>query len=235
MKKFAKPIVVILCLLFVAIYTGCQTEMALENSEKPMELPSDFSVPDMEFIGFKGNGNFGQLTNKDIEGILKTKAFSRMGGDLQNAGIAVDQREAYFGIYSLQEIETYKNTKRYVTFVDMSDFSLTYKDNYMSGSRVAGQVLTGLVITAPIGVILWAQPYKTELHLEATCKIIVYDAQTKTVKGTRNVYVNRSDTYKGIWWKTSQAGKEKIYNNYGTVLANEILKEYSGIKKTLGL
>ena len=76
--------------------------------------------------------------DKDVEVILKTKAFSRLGGDLQLAGIAVDQREAYFGIYSFQEIETYKNTKRYVTFVDMSDFSLTYKDNYMSGSRVAG-------------------------------------------------------------------------------------------------
>ena len=105
----------------------------------------------------------------------------------------------------------------------------------MSSSRVAGQVLTGLVVTMPIGLILWAQPYKTELHLEATCKIIVYDSQTKTVKGTRNVYVNRSDTYKGLWWKTSEENKQNIYNNYGTVLANEILKEYSGIKKTLGL
>ena len=182
-------------LLSIFAFLSCQTEMTLINQEKPIDMESSFTIPDMEF---KGNGNFGQLVDKDVEVILKTKAFSRLGGDLQLAGIAVDQREAYFGIYSLQEIETYKNTKRYVTFVDMSDFSLTYKDNYMSGSRVAGQVLTGMVVTAPIGLILWSQPYKTELHLEATCKIIVYDSQTKTVKGTRNVYVNRSDTYKGL-------------------------------------
>jgi len=232
MKKIKFGLFILLSML---AFLSCQTEMRLINQEKPMDVESSFTIPDMEFIGFKGNGNFGQLVDKDVEGILKTKAFSRLGGDLQLAGIAVDQREAYFGIYSLQELETYKNTKRYVTFVDMSDFSLTYKDNYMSKSRVAGQVLTGMIVTAPIGVILWAQPYKTELHLEATCKIIVYDSQTKTVKGTRNVYVNRSDTYKGLWWKTSEENKQNIYNNYGTVLANEILKEYSGIKKTLGL
>ena len=73
------------------------------------------------------------------------------------------------------------------------------------------------------------------MHLEATCRIIVYDSQSKTVKGTRNVYVNRNDTYKGLWRETSEAGREKIYNNYGTILANEILKEYLGIKQSLGI
>ena len=223
----------LVALISVISFVSCQTEMELTNPEDSINLESNFAVPDMEFIGFKGNGNFGQLAQKDIEGILKTKAFSRLGGDLQNAGIAIDQREAYFGIFSLQELETYKNTKRYITFVDTSDFSLTYKDN--EGAILVGAYLIGLIVTAPIGVILSASGYKTEMHLEATCRIIVYDSQSKTVKGTRNVYVNRNDTYKGLWRETSEAGREKIYNNYGTILANEILKEYLGIKQSLGI
>ena len=83
-------------LLSMLAFLSCQTEMTLINQEKPIDMESIFTIPDMEFIGFKGNGNFGQLVDKDVEVILKTKAFSRLGGDLQLAGIAVDQREAYF-------------------------------------------------------------------------------------------------------------------------------------------
>lgn len=230
MKKF------LLILATIALFASCQTEMSLENPEDSIQLESNFTVPNMEFIGFKGQGSFGQVTQSDIDGIIGSSALKNLGGNLQYAGIASDMSDAYFGIYSLQELETYKNKKRYVTFVDMSDFKLTYKDVTNYGVQLTGAFLTGLIVTAPIGaVMMLAAPYKTEMHLVGTCRIFVYDCNTNTVIGTENIVVNQTDTFKGLWPRTSSDGRSAIYENYGVILSNAILEKYSKIKTVLGL
>ena len=212
---------------FALTFISCQTDMALTNPEQPIEIAGSFGVPNLEFIGFKGSGNFGQLADKDVEMITKTKALRRLGGELQASGIAVDQSLSYFGIYSLQELETYKNKKRFVTFVDISDFQLTH-ELMNGGQNMAALTLVCTGFLAPIGIFLF-RPWKTEMHLKASCNIFIYDCDAKTVVGTRNVVVNRADIYKGSWGDSSETAKLEIYENYGTILANEIYREYSSV------
>lgn len=48
---------------------------------------------------------------------------------LQNKNIAIDKSFAYFGIYSLQELELYKSQSRYITFIEVAKNQYTIKDN----------------------------------------------------------------------------------------------------------
>ena len=151
----------------------------------------------------------------------------------QAAGIAVDESKAYFGIYSFQELEAYKSKKRYVTFVEISNFSLTYKDNYESGSRIAGAALLGLIVTAPIGIPLLSQPYYTTMYCRANCNIYVYDTVSRTIiynsSGNDELDIRHSDTFKGIWWKTPEMEKDEIRDYYGMIIANEVLEKYQRV------
>ena len=216
---------------------SCQTQMShLTDFEQAVDLEASYTIPDMEFIGFKGSGNFGQVTHDEMRSIMNSKVFKRVGSQLQNAGIASDMSETYFGIYSLQEIETYKNKKRYVTFVDMSDFELTYADATNYTGQVLGEVCIGTIFLAPVGAIVClACPYQTKMHLKGTCKIVVYDAVTKTVRGTENIDIDKTDIYKGLWPSTKDDVKQEIIDNYSTMLSNAILEKYPRVKRALGI
>lgn len=61
--------------------------------------------------------------------ILKSDAMKKLGYNLQQVDYALDQSAAYFGIYSLQEMNTYKNVNRYVTFVEVEKSKFYYKTN----------------------------------------------------------------------------------------------------------
>ena len=66
------------------------------------------------------------------------------------SGIAVDKSFAYFGIYSLQELELYKSDYRYITFIQVNKNRLTgeSKDSRAIGSFVSSAILgCGVVYT----------------------------------------------------------------------------------------
>jgi hypothetical protein len=99
---------------------------------------------EMEFIGFKGTYDTLGNDYNMWQNFKKDTVLARLGTVLQEEGIAYDQSFAYFGIYSLQEIATYKSKQRFVTFIETEKNNFTYVYNNKS-QQTWGGVAGGLI------------------------------------------------------------------------------------------
>lgn len=156
----------ILCSFVLLAFTSCQTV--------PLETPpiseykgeASYSKPPMEFIGFKAsadtlststatvvinkNGTLVNTTSTNISSydswkLMKSDSIiGKFGARLEDRNFATDKSYAYFGIYSLQELELYKSQTRYVTFVQVNKNSLTWDGKDTRGRWGAcGSLLLG--------------------------------------------------------------------------------------------
>ena len=233
MKFFARNALVLSALLSLVAFIGCQTEMQLTDEIDSYKFEEGYKTPNMEFIGFKaGDAQWGNSSRTDWGKIKNTQSIRSIGSSLQFGGIAVDESSSYFGVYSFQEIKEYKNKKRYITFIEIPEFDLTYTTNEFASSRTWGAVLVGLVVTAPIGIILWAQPYKTNIYMKTNANIYVYDSQIKEIIYKKNVSTTAEKEFAGLWTRSSEVGKQKIYDYFASIMAKELLREYDNVKKS---
>lgn len=192
MKYFSKGIFPLIVALIV---TGCATPLKMNKlsiTEVPPNL-AEKNTPDMEFIGFKADANSLSTENGDSVKLAGTwtmetynfpsefnlwKSYKNdtclrnIGSVLQNANVAYDQSYAYFGIFSLQELELYKSKKRFVTFIEVNKHRLggTVKDNFM----MPGSIILGAGIGCALSGATWAGlDSNNELGLGNTGKTLV--------------------------------------------------------------
>ncbi|WP_296324664.1 hypothetical protein [Treponema sp. UBA3813] len=233
MKLFSHKMFGFALLLSLLAFISCQTEMELTESIDSYQFEESYKTPNMEFIGFKaGDAQWGNSSRTDWGQIKNTQSIRSVGSALQFGGIAVDESSSYFGVYSFQEIKEYKNKKRYITFIEIPDFDLTYTTNEMDGARIAGIVFCSTGVGLPIGLLLIAHPYKTTMYMKTNANIYVYDAQIKEIIYKKNVSSTAEKEFKGIWYRSSEIGKQKIYDYFASIMANELLKEYDNVKKS---
>lgn len=143
----------------VVLYMSCAT--AIETAKNVDEY-TIIDVPtlktQMDFIGFKIDTNIlsttssskiapGTLSPKvdtvlsefdQAKAIANTKSLRQLGYNLNSHRIAYDKSSAYFGIYSLQELELYKTDMRYVTFVEVAKSKLDFNENKAGKAIFAG-------------------------------------------------------------------------------------------------
>ncbi len=128
-------------------------------SEYQMKTTNPESVQ-MEFIGYKADTALLSTTPEIItsrsktytvmspydqwKSIMETSSLRKIGSTLQEKNIARDQSYAYFGIYSLQELELYKSKTRYVTFIEVVKNKYTVSDNGLNKNLYAGIGATSL-------------------------------------------------------------------------------------------
>jgi len=172
----------------------------------------------IDFIGFKNSRNI-----KTLDNLLKG-----FGATLSNTHIAVDRSDFYMGIFSLDELQLYKSTKRYVSFVEVNEFLYEYNDRYSYNvdMEVAGIILTAFCLI-PIGVplLIAADPNKTQMQLKGEMKFYLYDTQKKEIAMVTPLSFNYVDYYKGKYFhrKTDHAS---IDNYYRIFLSNLLLEKY---------
>lgn len=135
----------ILMILVVSL-TSCATSITVAKQVDSYKIESaNNDKPIMEFIGYKGDSNILSTTSEtknsfgkvltvmspfdQWKAITQTDSLRNMGMTLQNKNIAIDKSFAYFGIYSLQELELYKSQSRYVTFIEVAKNQYTINDN----------------------------------------------------------------------------------------------------------
>lgn len=140
-----------ICLFFILIILSlslisCATSINVAKNVESYKIESvNNDKPIMEFIGYKGDSNILSTTSEtknsfgkvltvmspfdQWKAITQTDSLRNMGMTLQNKNIAIDKSFAYFGIYSLQELELYKSQSRYVTFIEVSKNKYTINDN----------------------------------------------------------------------------------------------------------
>lgn len=135
----------VLVILVLSI-TSCATSIIAAKQVESYKIESaNNEKPIMEFIGYKGDSNILSTTSESKssfgkiltvmspfdqwKAITQTDSLRNMGRTLQNKNIATDKSFAYFGIYSLQELELYKAQSRYVTFIEVAKNQYTINDN----------------------------------------------------------------------------------------------------------
>lgn len=133
-------------MILVISFTSCATSITVAKQVDSYKIESaNNDKPIMEFIGYKGDSNILSTTSEtknsfgkvltvmspfdQWKAITQTDSLRNMGMTLQNKNIAVDKSFAYFGIYSLQELELYKAQSRYVTFIEVAKNQYFIEDN----------------------------------------------------------------------------------------------------------
>ena len=163
MKKLFYSMCCSLPLLFLCCATTPISETPI-ISDYQMQTTSPGYVQ-MEFIGYKADTSLLSTTPETItkgqrtytimspydqwKAISETSSLRRIGKILQAKNIANDQSYAYFGIYSLQELELYKSRTRYITFIEVVKNKYTVSDNSLNknlyGTFGATFLATGIV------------------------------------------------------------------------------------------
>lgn len=121
-----------------AVFSSCATAIKTPNVELT-KIQAEFnSEPQMDFIGFKIDSHYLSTTQEDdsvmsefdlAKTIKNSNAIRNLGFTLESARIAQDKSAAYFGVYSSQELEQFKNSHRYISFVEIAQSKFNWDDN----------------------------------------------------------------------------------------------------------
>lgn len=142
MKKFLFSIV---GAVILGALTSCATAISIENNEKPVVLAPADSELSVDFLGFNATTETmpGKVTsfqsNRRVEEnkvdlwkeFYDGTALNKIGSELEEAGLCKDCSGKYFGDFSAADLEKYssKNGNRFVTYIDVKDFSCTVKED----------------------------------------------------------------------------------------------------------
>ena len=209
------------------LFSACMSPIKVDETVEPMDVEGSSEIPDMEFIGFKADANMLGVNNYQYwQSMKKSTGMRNLGSKLQVAGIAVDESYGYFGIYSFQELEVYKNKKRYITFVEISDYSLTYSTDDGAAWRI---FCAATLVCFPLAF----TNFHTYTHSKLTANIYVYDTKTRSITYKDAVVIDEKNKWSGLWERTSDVERDELFDYYGTKASNQILERYMKVKEML--
>lgn len=172
MKKFLFGLAAAMVL---GALTSCATEVKIENNVDPVALaPADTELS-VDFLGFNATAETmpGKYTSYqgsrrvEMNKVDNWKEFydgtslNHLGKELEEAGLCKDCSEKYFGDFSTEDLANYKskNGSRFVTFINVNDFSSTYTEKdgnarnmitYGTSSLALGLTLNGMGLMTSI-------------------------------------------------------------------------------------
>ncbi len=205
-----KHILVLFFLCALSLLPSCKT--ALHVAEVNLNTYGAYGTANMEFIGFK-NLNRNNIFSKDY------------GKTLEQQQIAFNRQNYYMGVYSLQELASYKSSKRYVAFVDVISQKYIYNDaiadNY--GLEVGGWIIAGITCFAlfPVYVPMICAADKNEclITLRGEYILYVYDTEKKEIALTIPMEIEQQDHYEGQYLH-KETDKLVVQERYRNMLYN---------------
>jgi len=261
MKKINFKIIIILFVIS-NIMISCTTAMNFDKSATLQESMQGINT-EMEFIGFKGTYDTLGSDYNIWQNFEKDTVLSKLGNVLQDKGIAFNQSFAYVGTYSLQDMATYKNKQRFVTFVETerNHFYYTYNNTSqmiwggISAGSLLGGITTLILYSDPklpedyrkkqqgfsIGVSLVGlaalipalTPAKTSITFNGVYSIYVYDTKNKEIIYKDTVSVGPLSDKYTGSFDHENTDKNAVLNYYSTLAYNAIIKKYDEIYKFL--
>lgn len=196
--------------LIAIILTSCQT--ALQVAQCPINTLSYTQDKNIEFIGFK-NLNRNNVLAKDY------------GAELERTGIAVNKQNYYMGVFSLQELEIYKSSKRYVAFVDVTKHQFSNNDAIEDNAMMH---LAGWITAACSGFALFpiyvpliccSDRNKCLMTLKGSYVLYVYDTETKAIALSIPMEIDVQEKYIGQFFHKS-TDKIAVQERYRNMLYN---------------
>lgn len=158
--------------------------------------------------------------------------FKEFGADLERNQIALNKQAFYMGVFSLQELESYKSTMRYISFIDVARHSYSHSDaiNDNTGMEVAGWVVAALtgftLIPVYVPLLCCADKNECQVTLKGEYILYVYDTQKKEVVFNSPVEVNESEIYKGQY-SHKDTDQKAVNEHYKNILYNILLEHYA--------
>ena len=217
-----KPKVLIICLL-AAMLCSCRTALEFNNTVARKTMP--FGNEPMEFLGFKNS------YTTDSEFLDKKAFFRKFGNKVEGYNIAVDRSDFYTGVYAFAELERYKATKRYVSFIEVLSHKDTYDDTVgeNKGMMIAGAVIAGVTVFTlfPVYLPLLAasKGNQCKLSLHGEYKLYVYDTQGKEIVYANPFRIDDEIICKGQY-NHAKTNKDAVNEYTETVFFNSLLEEY---------
>lgn len=204
-------------------FASCGSALQLTNKAHRLEFNMGGEL--IEFVGFKNS------YTDDGKFLKDTYLLKNFGKKLARTHVAIDRADFYTGIYSFQEFEKYKSTKRYISFVDVMEHSLIYDDEY---DMNVGWYSAGLVIAIMSGytlfpiylpMMLGAKSNKCLMTLKGEYKIYIYDTLKKEIVMVLPLLINEKDVYKGKY-SHNKTNKTEVDEYYEAVLYNKFFEQY---------
>ena len=197
-------------------FSSCKTALNVPLTQPKQQL---FGQERMEFIGFKNLPP-------------KNKTLEDFGMQLERAHIAVNRQDFYMGVYSFQELEVYKSSMRYVSFVDIEKISSTYNDGINDNPSLTtwGWFMAGFtVFTLPmvyVPMIVCGNKDYCQLSVNLKCKLYVYDTVKKEIVLTTPIDYQWAETYKGQYLHKDST-RDAINDSNQARIYNELLDYYA--------
>ena len=203
----------LLSLFVVAILlSSCSTALQVA-SVQPSYAPH--SKPKMEFIGFKNVAKNHVLLGK-------------YGAELERQGIAVNRQDFYMGVYSLQELDIYKSTMRYVAFADVSEVYSLYNDNIRDKQDLfaAGWIVAGIscftLFPVYVPMVLAANQNYCQLDVCCNCTMYIYDTVAKEIVLSVPIAFRDTQVFKGQY-RHKETDQIAVADRARTLIYNELL------------
>lgn len=206
-------------LLSISIITLSSCSTALQGVQPINRTHSSFGEEKMEFIGFK-NMRRGDMLLKDF------------GVELERRHIALNRQKFYMGVYSFQELESYKSSMRYVTFVDVIKHSFTKNDavSYNGALDICGWVIAGIscftLFPVYVPMLCAANGNDCQITLNGEYQLYVYDSIKKEIVLTTPIEIKEEEIYKGQYTH-KDTDQEAVNDRYRNLLYNALLDAYS--------
>lgn len=205
----------ILCWCVAILLCSCHTALEVTQVQR---IKPQMTKANMEYIGLK-NMNKNNLMFRDF------------GADLERSGIALNKESFYMGVYSLQELESYKSTMRYVTFVDVVRHTYSHSDAVHDDTNMelAGWFIGGItcftLVPVYVPLLCCSNKNDCQIILKGEYNLVVYDTKKKEVVLNSPIEINQVDLYKGQY-SHKDTDKDAVNERYKTILYNTLFEHY---------
>lgn len=201
---------ILIALVSIAL-SACKMTALVVPVEDRVEH-GNFGTEQMEFIGFKN--------------VNKNNIFVKTyGQELERSHLAINKQDYYMGIYSFQELASYKSSKRYVAFIDVIKHQYSYNDAIADkpGLAVGGWIVAGITCFTlfPVYVPMICCSHKNEcqMTLNGDYVLYLYDTKTNEVALSVPMNINISERYEGQYLNDA-TNKTAVQDRYRTMLFN---------------
>lgn len=202
-------------LCVVCFFASCHTALQVPLVERNTPL---VETPNMEFVGFKNMNRNNMM-------------FKEFGADLERTNIALNKQNYYMGAYSLTELENYKASMRYISFIDVVRHAYSHNDAINDNIDMynAGIIIVSITVGTlfPVYVPLLCAWDKNdcEMMLKGEYNLIIYDTQDKKIILSSPFEVQYQELFKGQYGYKKTDTKQ-IDAQFKNMLYNEFFQQY---------
>lgn len=199
------------CVLFTSCHTMLQVPVVECNTPQVEQ-------PNMEFVGFKNMSRNNMM-------------FRDFGPNLERTNIVVNKQNYYMGSFTLTELENYKASMRYISFIDVVRHAYSHNDAindnidmYNAGMFIASFTV-GTLFPVYVPLLCTWDKNDCEMILKGEYNLIIYDTQEKKIILSSPFEIDYREMFKGQY-SHKKTDTKQVDAQFKNMLYNEFFKQY---------